>query len=178
MTATPGILLLEGMPGEAFNAFMGLLVGPVHQLADEVSVQLRPVSLCWQRLLVVPRSLGDHQLGTVYSYVLLTNIQIKYWIILKKTFGVKIVNCSPALTPINIKSFNLKSLSGISFENASQPLLPLIHKKSIYKISGRDILITETCSWSSCLELLRFINKLNSTFFKQECKDFELIAAN
>ena len=93
-----------------------------------------------------------------------------------KNLGVKIVNPLPALTPINIKSFNLKSLSGISFENASLSLINSDTKKSIYKNTG-DILITETgFSGPLALNSSWFINKLKSEcFLKQECKDFELI---
>lgn len=93
-----------------------------------------------------------------------------------KNLGVKIVNLLPALTPINIKNFNMKSLSGISFENASLSLINSDTKKSIYKNSG-DILITETgFSGPLALNSSWFINKLKSEYFlKQECKDFELI---
>lgn len=93
-----------------------------------------------------------------------------------KNLGVKIVNPLPALTPINIKIFNMKSLSGISFENASLSLINSDTKKSIYKNSG-DILITETgFSGPLALNSSWFINKLKSEcFLKQECKDFELI---
>ena len=93
-----------------------------------------------------------------------------------KNLGVKIVNPLPALTPINIKNFNMKSLSGISFENASLSLISSDTKKPLYKNSG-DILITETgFSGPLALNSSWFINKLKSEcFLKQECKDFELI---
>lgn len=93
-----------------------------------------------------------------------------------KNLGVKIVNPLPALTPINIKDFNLKSLSGISFENASLSLVNSDTKKCIYKNTG-DILITETgFSGPLALNSSWFINKLKSECFsKQKCKDFELI---
>lgn len=93
-----------------------------------------------------------------------------------KYLGVKIVNPLPALTPITIKIFNLKSLSGISFENASLSLVNSDTKKAIYKNSG-DILITETgFSGPLALNSSWFINKLKSEcFLKDKCKDFELI---
>lgn len=93
-----------------------------------------------------------------------------------KNLGVKIVNPLPALTPINIKNFNMKSLSGISFENASLSLINSDTKKPFYKNSG-DILITETgFSGPLALNSSWFINKLKSEcFLKQECTDFELI---
>lgn len=93
-----------------------------------------------------------------------------------KNLGVKIVNPIPALTPINIKNFNMKSLSGISFENATLSLVISDTEKSIYKNTG-DILITETgFSGPLALNSSWFINKLKSEcFLKQECKDFELI---
>lgn len=93
-----------------------------------------------------------------------------------KNLGVKIVNPLPALTPIYINDFNLKSLSGISFENASLSLVNSDTKKSIYKNSG-DILITETgFSGPLALNSSWFINKLKSEcFLKDKCKDFELI---
>lgn len=93
-----------------------------------------------------------------------------------KNLGVKIVNPLPALTPINIKNFYLKNLSGISFENAKLSIVNSDTKKSIYKNTG-DILITETgFSGPLALNSSWFINKLKSEcFLKKECKDFELI---
>lgn len=93
-----------------------------------------------------------------------------------KNLGVKIVNPLPALTPITIKNFNMKSLSGISFESASLSLVNSDTKNVIYKNSG-DILITETgFSGPLALNSSWFINKLKSEcFLKDKCKDFELI---
>ena len=93
-----------------------------------------------------------------------------------KNLGVRIVNPLPTLTPIDINDFNLKSLSGISFENASLSLVNSDTKKAIYKNSG-DILITETgFSGPLALNSSWFINKLKSEcFLKDKCKDFELI---